>query len=152
MTPFLQKLDQSQACGPSARSGFSDTGVRRWLNHELCEFVVWLLWTFFSLVFIFVFCFDVWCFYCSSHPQLLYVRHMTSSPSPSSYFFLQVTFTSSWASFLIRKGKFLAVAISISAACSLDKKGRIRATRCFPLRIHIICTKASSLSLMEEDI
>ena len=47
----------------------------------------------------------------------------------------------------MRKGRFLAVAISTSAACSGDKKGRIRATRRFPFRIHMICMKWSSLGL-----
>lgn len=47
----------------------------------------------------------------------------------------------------MRKGRFLAVAMSTSAACSGDKKGRIRATRRFPFRMHMICMKWSSLGL-----
>ena len=55
--------------------------------------------------------------------------------------------TSSCASFLIRKGRFLAVVIRMSAACSVERKGRMRATILFPFRIHMICTKWSSLGL-----
>jgi len=47
----------------------------------------------------------------------------------------------------MRKGRFLAVAMRTSAACSGDKKGRIRATRRFPFRMHMICMKWSSLGL-----
>lgn len=67
-----------------------------------------------------------------------------------SYFCHSLLVTSSWASFLIRKGRFLAVAMSMSAACSVDRKGRIRATIRFPFRIHMICTKWSSLGLPRE--
>ena len=55
--------------------------------------------------------------------------------------------TSSCASFLIRKGRFLAVVMRMSAACSVERKGRIRATILFPFLMHMICTKWSSLGL-----
>lgn len=54
-------------------------------------------------------------------------------------------------SFLMRKGRFLAVVMRMSAACSVERKVRPGATILFPFGMHMICSQSAVyLGLREE--